>query len=56
MMKATVERLPMGIERQIQANLRVRFAFTKMSTIFVGKWDRFATDFVVADKFGRIVG
>jgi hypothetical protein len=27
-----------------------------MSTIFVGKWDRFATDFVVADKIGGIVG
>ena len=27
-----------------------------MSTIFVGKWDRFAADFVVADKIGRIVG
>jgi len=27
-----------------------------MSTIFVGKWDRFAADIVIADKFGRIVG
>ena len=24
--------------------------FTKMSTIFVGKWDRFAPEFVIADK------
>ena len=28
----------------------IGLAFTKMSTIFVGKWDRFATDIVIADK------
>jgi hypothetical protein len=27
----------------------------KMSTIFVGKWDRFVADLVIADKIDRIV-
>jgi hypothetical protein len=26
-----------------------------MSTIFVGKWDRFAADLVIADKIDRVL-
>ena len=33
---------------------RVGLAFTKMSTNFVGKWDRFTADIVIAGKFGRL--
>jgi hypothetical protein len=49
--------LALALGSQVAGRLIFRpgLAFTKMSTNFVGKWDRFTADIVIADKFGRIV-